>query len=110
MIGAFAAIGALVMLIVVGYLLKLVYREIKKIHRVAKHYYAVCDHGAYFESDRDFFRKMQKKIDDFQGRLYVVERKTNNAGYQVISLECRLNEHEKTFKHTKKAVRKRKRK
>ena len=87
-----ATIGAFI-----GFLLYSLSRELARIHRVARAYDSVCDHGAYFESDRDFFQKIDKERKDIRDRVYVAERNGSNADYKI-------DKHIKDNKHTKTAA------
>ena len=79
---------------VVGYLLYYLGQEIKRIHRVAKHYHAVAESPDYYFGDTNHFRAQDKIVRGFQDRIYTAQRDAGNAIYRVA-------EHEKTFKHTK---------
>ncbi len=70
--------------------------EIKRIHRVAKHYDDLCDHDVYFGYERDYFKKVDKDRRETKDRLYRVEHRTDRIEYQSL-------EHMDVFKHIKKA-------
>ena len=82
------------------YLLYVVVREIKKIHRVAKHYHMVAEDPDSFFGDRNHFARLQDKVLANEGRLYKTERDARNAGYQI-DIHVRDNKHTKTAKAIK---------
>ncbi len=86
--GAVIAAGAMYILVGIGLLLG-------KMRRVANDYAGVCDHNAYWEEDRDFFKKIDKDRKEMKERMYRTERNADNAGVRLI-------EHVAAFKHTKK--------
>jgi len=87
-----ATVGA-----IVGTLVYKVGKELKKIHRVAKHYHAVAEDPDRFFGDRNHFFQMDETTIKNQNRLYKVEVAASNARYG-------LSSHISDYKHTKTAA------
>lgn len=88
LIGAAAVgTGILILLVAIG-------KELKKIHRVAKHYHETAPISPY--GSNNLFKSFVHAHSEIRKRLYVAERDGRNACY-------RISEHAKDYKHTKTA-------
>ena len=89
LIGA-CAVGACILTLIVWFCTTL-----RKILRVAKHYYGLGDEFDRM-ADKNHFVELENKFNGMMNRMYIAERNASNAKYQI---SC----HAKDYKHTKTA-------